>query len=552
MKVTLLIPFYLDKRKARREEILNCLNYNLNTVLIDRVVAVCDSEVNLPYHKKLTVINIGSRQEFSDLVNIGNSIDPDGIKMVANADIQFRSFDIDKIKKIDYTNLVVALSRWDINKKGPATHHNFKDSQDVWLWIGKLTGNFGFKMGTGGIDNRVAYEIGLNYNIVNPSNTIKTYHLHLSNIRNYKKSEPIPPPYLRVPCCYFEPKKIKKVLHIGLNPLGQKELGNMLKSFGEYEFIDWQKELAKSNIIELRQLIVRKSKEFKPDLTFMQLQTPDIIDPITATSLNGFVLNWTGDVRENIDWLRNLGPYVDATCLTNETDTAQLRQEGINSWFLQIGFENGLFNPKGSRLTTNNTIWEHPDVVFMGNHYKDRFPRSQERYDIARRLYSTYGNKFLLCGNGWDIPAINLMGQPKKEAMVYRSCKIAINANHFLHERFSSDRVHRIMGSGAFCLTRWYPGVEKDFTEGVHLRTFKDLDEMIYLINYYLKNEEERLEIAEAGCKLIHEKFTWMANKKLIEQIASFPQEKKKMYDKVVTKPMSNKEWMQYINNPNE
>ncbi len=552
MKTTLIIPFYLDKRKARRKEILNCLNYNLRNSLIDQVIAVCDSEVNLPYHKKLTVIDIGTRQKFSDLVNIGNSINPDGLKMVANADIQFDFYGIESLKKIDYSGLVAALSRWDIQKKGKAKHHNAKDSQDFWVWSGILKGNYKFEMGKGGIDNRVAYEIGLNYNIVNPSNTIRTYHLHLSGIRNYKKSELIPPPYLRVPCCYFKLKKIKKVLHIGLNPNGQKELGNMLKSFGKYEFIDWRRELAKSNIIELREYIVRKSNALKPDLIFMQLQTQDIIDPITASKLHGFVLNWTGDCRENINWLRNLGPYVDATCLTNETDTDQLRQEGINSWFLQIGFESKIFNPNGPRLTTKNTIWGYPDVVFMGNHYNARFPLSQERYSITKRLHDTYGNRFLLCGQGWNIPAINLMGQPKKEAMVYRSCKIAINSNHFIHKRFSSDRLHRIMGSGAFCLTRWYPGIEKDFIDGVHLKTFKNEDEMIYLINYYIENELERTEIAEAGCKLIHEKFTWMANKKLIEQIASFPQEKKKMYDKIITKPMSNKEWMQYINNPNE
>ena len=551
MKVILVIPFYIDKRKARRRELEACLNYNLSTKRIDRVIAVCDAEVKLPYHKKLTVINTGRRQTFSDLVNIGNSVNPDGINIVANSDIQFKNSEVEKLLQVDYTNLVLALSRWDIMKKGRPKLHAHSDSQDVWAWKGRLQVSGDFKMGTRGIDNRIAHEIGINYNIINPSHAIKTYHLHISEIRNYTgKSEAIPPPYLRVPCCHYSPKKIKKVLHVGLNPKGQSELGKMLASFGRYEFFDWQTELKKTNIVDMRGRLVALSKRFKPDLTFMQLQTPDVIDPITASQMFGFVLSWSGDVRSDISWMKNLAPYIDATCLTNETDTEQLRQEGFNSWFLQIGFENGLFTPEGPKLTTKHTIWDHPEVVFMGNHYHNRFPLSQERYDIAKRLYHTYGSKFLLCGNGWDIPAINLMGQPKKEAMVYRSCKIAINANHFLHNRFSSDRIHRIMGSGAFCLTRWYPGVEKDFEEGEHIRTFKNLDEMIYLIDYYLKNDDERQYIAEQGCKLIHEKFTWAANKRLIEQIASFPQEKKKMYEPKFDKPMSNKEWMKYLKSP--
>lgn len=542
MKVALLIPFYIDKHKARRKELFDCVKKNLSNPLINQLITVCDNEINLPYHPKLAVINIGRRQSFSDLSNIGNSINPCGINIISNADIYFKEEDINKILKIDFANTVLALSRWDGNKL-----FNRTDSQDVWIWKGKLKVNGDFLMGKVGIDNRIAHEIGLNYNIINPSFSVKSYHLHLSNIRNYKPKDAVPPPYLRVPCCHYSPKKIKKVLHVGLNHKGQSELANMLSSFGKYKFFDWQTILKETDIVEMRSRLVKISKEFKPDFTFMQLQTPDVIDPITASQLNGFVMNWSGDVRENIDWIKSLAPYIDATCLTNETDTEQLRQEGFNSWFLQIGFENKIFTPQGAKLTTKNTIWDAPDIVFMANHYKGKFPLSEERYDIAHKLKKTYGNKFLLCGNGWDIDAINLMNQPKKEAMVYRSCKIAINANHFIHKRFSSDRIHRIMGSGSFCLTRWYPGIEKDFTDGEHLRTFKDLDEMIYLINYYLKNEEEREWIADKGCNLIHEKFTWMNNKKLIEQIASFPQEKKKMYEKKIFTPMNSQDWKKFL-----
>jgi len=547
MKVCLIIPYYLDKNRHRRNEINECLfEKNLKNKSISRVIAVCDTEIKLPYDKKLTVINIGRRQKYDDLFRIAESINPEGLNIIANADIFFKKDDIEKLKKIDYTNTVVSLSRWDVLKSGKSVHHSHKDSQDCWIFKGKINVNGNFELGKAGCDNRIAYEIGLNYNIVNPSIDIKSYHLHSSNIRNYKSKDAIPPPYLRVPCCYYSDKKIKKVLHIALP--GQPELSSMLKSFGEYVYIDWSEELRKTDIVKIQEKIIKISNRFNPDFTFMQIQTADIITPVVASQLKGFVMNWSGDVREDISWMSNLAPYVDATCLSNETDTEYLRREGVGSWFFQIGFEHKIFNPNGPKLTTKNTIWDHPEVVFMANNYGNKFPLSKERRDIAKKLYDTYGPKFLLCGNGWEIPAINLMNQPKKEAMVYRSCKIAINSNHFIHKRFSSDRIFRIMGSGAFCLTRWYPGIEKDFIDGVHLRTFKDEDEMVYLINHYLKNEAERIQITEQGCKLVQDNFRWASSKRIIEQIASFPQKKEKMKDKFALTPLTNKEWLEYLN----
>jgi spore maturation protein CgeB len=526
---------------------------NATTVGIDMVIAVCDKEDHgLPRHPKISCINIGRRQKYNDLFSIGNSINPDGINIVANADIMFSSVDIKKITGIDFTDLVVALSRWDLKKHKKsftfveATLHNHSDSQDVWIWKGKINVDGDFELGRAGCDNRIAYEIGKVYNIVNPSRSIKSYHLHLSEIRNYKAKDAVPPPYLRVPTCYYNDKKIKKVLHIGINMEGQSELVNMLSSFGQYIPIDWERIVKASDVIALREIVLEYNKMLKPDLVFMQIQSPNIIDAETVSKLHGFVLNWTGDVRSDVSWYKNLAPYIDATCFTNETDVENFRHEGLNSRFLQIGFEDKIFTKTGNLLTTENTVWEAPDVVFMGNNYKNKFPLSEERYNIAKKLYKTYGNKFLLCGQGWDIPAINLMGQPEKEAMVYRSCKIAINANHFLYKRFSSDRIFRIMGSGAFCLTRWYPNIEKDFIDGEHLRTFRDEDEMIYWINYYLKNEGEREYIAEQGCELVRNKFTWMNNKKIIEQIVSFPSEKKKI-EYIESKPMSNEEFMKYL-----
>lgn len=543
--ICLLIPYYRDKKKARRKEIDLCLQKNLSNSAIDLVVAVCDQPLTVKPNKKLSIINIGRRQKYKDFFELGSAINPDGINILSNADIYFKKEDILQISKIDYTDTVLALSRWDVHKNGPATHHNHKDSQDTWIWKGKINAYGDFELGRAGCDNVIAYELAKNYNVVNPSNTIKTYHVHSSNIRNYTPKDAYPPPYLRVPCCYYNPNPIKRVLHVGLNPSGQSKLGNALKSLGEYRYFDWRKIKDKYGVIGMRERLVDINNKMNPDLVFMQIQTPNVIDQETASLLKGVVVNWTGDVREDISWFKNLAPFVDWTCFTNETDTTVMREESLASWFYQIGFENHIFKPDGTKLADKRTIWNAPDIVFMANHYGDKFPLSQERYSIASRLYHTFKDKFLLCGRGWNIPAVDLVNRMQDEAMVYRSCKIAINANHFIHKRFSSDRIFRIMGSGAFCLTRWYPGIEKDFIDGIHLKTFKNEDELIYLINYYLKNETERIEIAEQGCAHVHENFTWDKNK--LKQMHSFPQMKQSYEPPKEGEPMSTKEWMEYL-----
>jgi len=52
------------------------------------------------------------------------------------------------------------------------------------------------------------------------------------------------------------------------------------------------------------------------------------------------------------------------------------------------------------------------------------------------------------------------------------------------------------MASGSFCLTHHFPGIEKVFERGVHLDWFENFDEMLDLVDKYLKDDEERKAIA--------------------------------------------------------
>jgi spore maturation protein CgeB len=64
------------------------------------------------------------------------------------------------------------------------------------------------------------------------------------------------------------------------------------------------------------------------------------------------------------------------------------------------------------------------------------------------------------------------------------------------------------MGSGCFCLSHKYPGIEKDFVIGKHLDVFDSPAELIQKIDYYLANNHDRQRIADNGYQLAHSRFT--------------------------------------------
>ena len=309
--------------------------------------------------------------------------------------------------------------------------------------------------------------------------------------------------------------EINRVLHVILkvNGQGQEGLCSALKTLGhEYKEFDWNHELHSLGVRRMRRKLFELSHSYRPDFTFMQIQTEGIIDGITAQHLHGFVMNWTGDVRSPVPgWYFDVGRSVNITCFSNMHDVEVLRQHGIATDFLQIGFDPLIFNPQQEKISS-------PEIVFMANHYR-HFPLSGYRRELALFLRNHYGNRFQLFGQGWRFHTENLNSDQQREAQIYSNCKIAINCSHFDYSRYSYDRIFRIMGSGAFCLTKAYPDLEMDFKDGGHLSVFRDLNHLKELIDYYLVNDGKRNRIQEEGTKLVHEHHTWMARMKDIREI---------------------------------
>lgn len=293
-----------------------------------------------------------------------------------------------------------------------------------------------------------------------------------------------------------------KLLHIGQcsTQAPFSSLQQALMPICDYKFVS-------SSDLAINEKSIQISNEWKPDLVFIHIQAANVIKEETVIELknNGaWIANWTGDARYPTPrWYYDVGKHIDLTLFSNEQDAIVLRENGVNAGFLQIGIDENIYTPIGKRKNVC-------DIAFMANNYNGDFPLSNYRKETADILKRKYKNKFGLFGSGWNkIATGNLYSSQLDEAAVYRGSKIGINISHFDLERYSSDRIFRIMGSGALCMCKEYPGYYRDFKDKENLVIWRDHKELIQIIDYYLQNESERKRIADNGCKLVHEKYTF-------------------------------------------
>ena len=221
---------------------------------------------------------------------------------------------------------------------------------------------------------------------------------------------------------------------------------------------------------------IAMAKAFKPDIIFMQIQAPNIIQIETVKAMKetgAWICNWNGDVR-NVP----------------------------NGGYLEIGYDPEIYTPIGE-------IGNCKEISFFGNNYGgDKFPLSRLRIEMNTMLNKHFGNRYGVYGNNWFNVSGNYNHSQAEEAKAYRATKIAINLSHYDEDSYSSDRIYRILGSGAFCLCKAYPNMP--FIDHVHVRTWNSLYDLMVLLRYYLDDhKEERDLIAKQGNEFVKENYTF-------------------------------------------
>ena len=202
--LALLVGLYHEPVLARARELVSCLTYNMNNSQVTRICIFAeDAEAyrrgrSVFEHPKVTVVDHGRRVRYTDLFDWANRNLPGNNVIIANADIYFDD-SLALLASIDLRHTLLCLSRWDVCADGSAHLFEYAYSQDAWIFRSPIRSiQCDFCLGTPGCDNRLAWEaqaVGLK--VVNPSRSIRAYHLHGSGLR--REQRPLTGPFLAVP-----------------------------------------------------------------------------------------------------------------------------------------------------------------------------------------------------------------------------------------------------------------------------------------------------------------------------------------------------------------
>lgn len=184
MNTNLFINRYKDPNPVRQKELDLCYDINKGCYVVDNIY----------------VVKEGERATFKDLFDKVNEVSCDGdINIIANCDIYIKNLDLSK------SNLkhdeAWALGRWEQLKSGAEIPFGRNDSMDTFMFKGKIKDvpDCDFEIGRQGCDNAICERLlRAGYKVLNPSVSVRTYHLHHSCIRNYKPNTIVPKPYLLI------------------------------------------------------------------------------------------------------------------------------------------------------------------------------------------------------------------------------------------------------------------------------------------------------------------------------------------------------------------
>lgn len=127
-------------------------------------------------------------------------------------------------------------------------------------------------------------------------------------------------------------------------------------------------------------------------------------------------------------------------------------------------------------------------------------PKAMKKYDIGFVGYVSFKKRAEMLDRMFREFPNFFYGQRLFEecADIYRKSRIVFNTAAVDDINL---RCFEATATGSFLLTEYVPTLSECFEDGVHLVTYKDMDDAVEKAKYYLEHEAEREKIAEAGMK---------------------------------------------------
>ncbi len=248
----------------------------------------------------------------------------------------------------------------------------------------------------------------------------------------------------------------------------------------------------------------------KPSIVFLQIQAPNIldIDIIKEVAKHSFVIQFSGDIRvDSPPWhYVDIGREIHLSLFTNMKDVYGCRKLGITSEWLEIGYDPERYRSWENPLKAPAIVAHFNDYGMSGE--RGFFPLTGFRQQIVERLTYEFKDDFGVFGTFKGAKG-NFNNDQIMESRNYCGAKIAINCSHFFCEKYSSDRLLRILGSGTACVSHYFPGINEMYEVGNHLHTFSSIDGMVTVCKSLLGNPQEIERIGKLGQQHVLNNYTF-------------------------------------------
>jgi hypothetical protein len=206
-----ITQYYKPEKARRAREISACLAKNLDCAYIDRVVLLNETDMIDHYPKSANLSKIkqeviGSRLTYGEVLRwIKDIAPPNTICVFANSDIYLDS-SWKSLWTTSLENRFLSLLRYEADDSLPDDQHTLfgprADSQDTWVVLSDSVKSrtwdwkaLDFSFGKAGCDNAINVEmLKAKFLVTNPALTLRTHHLHTSQIRTYDPQDIVDKP----------------------------------------------------------------------------------------------------------------------------------------------------------------------------------------------------------------------------------------------------------------------------------------------------------------------------------------------------------------------
>ena len=308
----------------------------------------------------------------------------------------------------------------------------------------------------------------------------------------------------------------------GINQIGQLgfrqsfvDLGNEVFDFYYDEYLD--------NTAPLQEKLIEYAKEVNPELIFFCLYKDQFTKETLAYLKNKYkTMNWFGDDTWRFDsFSKEFAPFFTYSITTDKFSVPRYKDLATKVIYSQ-------WAAIKSKRRLSNTKYSY-DVSFVGGIH----PVRAWYIDELKKA----GLKINCFGYGWPNGPISLDEMNK----VFAESKVNLNLSnsnskdvrylfsglkplyHSLKSKKDQSQVKarhfEIPYFGGFQISEYVPGIEDYLDIGKELAVYKNLDEAIHLVKFYLRNDDLREKIKMAGISRAEQNTYQDRFKKIMEQL---------------------------------